>query len=187
MLIRRTAASLISVAALGVGAVGLASPVAAAPPDQSGLINVNVSDLVVQVPIGIAANICDVNVAVLVGDLIDDAAACNAAAAPNAETDITRPAGGPGTQEGLVNVNVSNILIQAPIGVVANVCDVNVAVLANLVVDEAVPCEGSADPAAGDSATTCRAATRPRAARVSTCRRVGMATCRHVRNAGGPP
>ena len=35
-----------------------------------------------------------------------------------------------------MNVNVSDITIQAPIGVVANVCDVNVAVLANLVADD---------------------------------------------------
>jgi hypothetical protein len=152
MRIRRTVASLASVAALGVGSVALASPAAAAPP-QSGLINVNVSDLVVQVPIAVAANICDVNVAVLVQDLIDDAARCDAAAEPNAETDITRPADGPPNQEGLVNVNVSDINIQAPIGVVANVCDVNVAVLAGLVVDDTAPCTGSADP---DSTITMR-------------------------------
>jgi hypothetical protein len=145
MRIRRTVASLASVAALGVGGLTLASPAAAAPP-QSGLINVNVSDLVVQIPIAVAANICDVNVAVLVGELIDDAAACNASASPNADTDITRPADGPSNQEGLVNVNVSDINIQAPIGVVANVCDVNAAVLVNLVADDSAPCTGSADP-----------------------------------------
>ena len=47
---------------------------------------------------------------------------------------------------GLVDVNVSDIAIQAPIGVVADVCDVNVAVLAGLVDDAATPCTGSADP-----------------------------------------
>ena len=35
-----------------------------------------------------------------------------------------------------MNVNVSDINIQAPIGVVANVCDVNAAVLVNLVADD---------------------------------------------------
>jgi hypothetical protein len=139
--------TLTAATALAAGAtVGFAAPAVAAPPNQSGLVNVNVSDLDVQIPIGIAANICDVNVAVLVGDLVDDAAACNAAASPNAETDITPASGAPGTQEGLVNVNVSDIAIQAPIGVVANVCDVNVAVLANLVDDASAPCTGSADP-----------------------------------------
>ena len=144
MSIRRTAAACASVATLGFGGVLLAAPASAAPPAQSGLVNVNVSDLVVQIPIGIAANICDVNVAVLVQDLVDDAATCSAAADPEATT-ITPAGDGPPTQEGLVNVNVSDIQIQAPIGVVANVCDVNVAVLANLV-DDAVPCEASSDP-----------------------------------------
>jgi hypothetical protein len=139
--------TLTAATALAAGsALALAAPASAAPPTQSGLVNVNVSDLVVQIPVGIAANICDVNVAVLVQDLLDDAAACNAAASPDATADITRPAGGPRTQEGLVNVNVSDIAIQAPIGIVANVCDVNVAVLVGLVGDNAAPCTGSADP-----------------------------------------
>lgn len=146
MLVRRTVASLASIAALGVGAVSLASPAAAQPPNQSGLVNVNVSDLVVQIPIGIAANICDVNVAVLAGLVDDDAAPCNAAANPNADADITQATGGPGRQEGLVNVNVSSIAIQAPIGVVANVCDVNVAVLVQDLLDDSAACTGSADP-----------------------------------------
>ncbi|GAB3301328.1 hypothetical protein GCM10027451_04470 [Geodermatophilus aquaeductus] len=139
--------TLTAATALAAGAtVGLAAPAAAQPPDQSGLVNVNISDLDVQIPIGIAANICDVDVAVLVQDLLDDAAQCDAVATPNAV--ITRPAddGAPGTQEGLVNVNVSNIAIQAPIGVVANVCDVNVAVLVSGLVDDSAPCTGSADP-----------------------------------------
>lgn len=139
--------TLTAATALAAGAtVSMAAPALAAPPTQSGLVNVNVSDLVVQVPIGIAANVCDVDVAVLVQDLIDDAAACNASATPDATADITRPAGGPTTQEGLVNVNVSDIAIQAPIGVVANVCDVNVAVLTGLLADDAAACTGSADP-----------------------------------------
>jgi hypothetical protein len=139
--------TLTAATALAAGAtVGFAAPAVAQPPDQSGLVNVNVSDLVVQIPIGLAANICDVNVAVLAGLVDDDAAACEAAANPNAETDITPASGGPGTQEGLVNVNVSDILIQAPIGVVANVCDVNVAVLVQDLLDDAAECTGSADP-----------------------------------------
>jgi hypothetical protein len=45
-----------------------------------------VTDLVVQMPIGIAANVCDVNVGILIRDLRDDAAACDAAALPEAIT-----------------------------------------------------------------------------------------------------
>ncbi len=36
----------------------------------------------VQVPVSVAANVCDVNVAVLVDDLVDDAASCDAVANP---------------------------------------------------------------------------------------------------------
>jgi hypothetical protein len=125
--------------------VGLAGP-AGAQPQQNGLINVNISDLDVQVPIGIAANVCDVSVAVLAQLALDDAAPCTASADPDAE--ITRVGGngaGP-RQEGLVNVNASDITVQIPVGVAANVCDVSVAVLTGLAVDDAARCEASADP-----------------------------------------
>src|SRR5687767_4483372 len=49
-------------------------------PRQTGLINVNLEDVTAQVPIAIAANICNVDVAVLVGDMFDDAATCQAGA-----------------------------------------------------------------------------------------------------------
>ena len=52
-------------------------------------------------------------------------------------------------KEGLVNVNISDLDVQIPIGVAANVCDVTVAglaVLAGLVVDEAAAGDASADP-----------------------------------------
>jgi hypothetical protein len=47
-----------------------------------------VTDLVVQVPIGIAAKVCDFNVGIRIRDLRDDAAACDAAALPEAITTI---------------------------------------------------------------------------------------------------
>jgi hypothetical protein len=47
---------------------------------------VNVADLVVQVPIGIAANVCDVNV--WVSQLRDTAAPCDATGTPGAITVI---------------------------------------------------------------------------------------------------
>ena len=42
-------------------------------------MNVLVQDVVIQVPIAIAANVCDVNVAVL-AEIVDSAAACSATA-----------------------------------------------------------------------------------------------------------
>jgi hypothetical protein len=101
------------------------------PPLQDGLINVNVSDVVVQLPIALAANVCDVNVNALSrqvdrGDTECDSAAESGATVP--WNDGNR--NGNGQQRGLVNVNVSDIVVQAPISVAANVCDVNVNVLA---------------------------------------------------------
>ena len=54
--------------------------------EQSGLINVNVQDVALQVPVSVAlpisaaANVCDVSVVVLVGLALDDAAECDATA-----------------------------------------------------------------------------------------------------------
>ena len=131
-------------ATLAAGATfGLAGPAAAAPPQQSGLVNVNVTDLTVQIPIGIAANVCDLNIAVLAQDLLDDAADCDA----NVENglEVTPADGGPTQQEGLVNVNLEDIAVQVPIGVAANICDVNVAVLVSSIVDDAARCDADAD------------------------------------------
>jgi hypothetical protein len=71
MQIRRTAATLASVAALGIGGVALAAPASAEPVVTGGLVNITVVDVLnnvdvnVQVPIGVAANVCGVNAAVL--------------------------------------------------------------------------------------------------------------------------
>jgi hypothetical protein len=68
-----------------VAALSLSSVVPVAAQQQEGLVNVNVTDVgvVVQVPIGIAANVCGVNAAVLAeqlpGDVECDADAQSAA------------------------------------------------------------------------------------------------------------
>ena len=117
-------AAVLGAAALSLGVAGPAS----AAPTQEGLVNVNVSDVTAQVPIGIAANLCDINAAVLAQAADVGPAECDA----TAESIATRgPGGGPAPdQEGLVNVNISDITVQVPVSVAANVCDVNVAVLA---------------------------------------------------------
>jgi hypothetical protein len=135
---------LATTAALTAGAfMGMAGP-ANAQPQQNGLVNVNITDVAVQVPIGIAANVCDVNVAVLVNDLADRAAQCNADADSNAEITPTADSG-PVVQQGLVNLNLDNVGVQVPIGIAANICDVNVAVLVSSLVDDAARCDADAD------------------------------------------
>lgn len=125
-------------AALTVFAVSTAT--ASAQSKQEGLVNVAVENVVVQIPIAVAANVCDLNVAVL-SEIADQAGTCTATA------DSAASAGPSGNgnvrQEGLVNVLIEDVVIQAPIAVAANVCDVNVAVLAR-VLDDASACEAVA-------------------------------------------
>jgi hypothetical protein len=139
---RRIQAAL-TLAACVVMAAVFAVP-ASAQNQQRGLVNVAVEDVIVQVPVAVAANVCDVNVAVL-ADVQDDAAACEATA------DSTATAGPNSNQstrqQGLVNVLLDDVLVQVPVSVAANVCDVNVAVLAQLE-DTAQACQATADAAA---------------------------------------
>lgn len=141
---KRFLVSMIGAGAMTVGGVAAATPAAAQPPTQQGLVNVAITDVGVQIPVALAANICDVNVAVLVSDLQDDSADCVADA--DSTADITfAPGSGPTTQRGLVNVLVEDVAVQVPIGIAANVCDVNVAVLVDQFLDSASDCNADAD------------------------------------------
>jgi hypothetical protein len=112
--------------------------------EQTGLVNVNLQDLAlaipvsVAVPIGIAANVCDVSVLSL-----QDQTGPTECTAKNNSTALSEAVaaamtgqgggGGPSNEQtGLVNVNVQDlalavpISVAVPIGVAANVCDVSV-------------------------------------------------------------
>jgi hypothetical protein len=120
----------------GTLSVGAATPAMAQPVLQQGLVNINIGDVVLQVPIAIAANVCDVNVAALVGDFRDSGeAVCDAFAESGATVTPAPPGGGPVVQQGLVNVNIGDVTIQVPITAAANICDVNVAVLVGEFID----------------------------------------------------
>jgi hypothetical protein len=140
-LLRKFFAAVVATTTLSL--MGAAS--VSAQPEQTGLVNVNISGNVVQVPIGIAANICDVNVAVLVNDFLDEAAPCRADATSGAVF-VTSPDGTeqPGDQTGLINLNISGNTVQIPVAAALNVCDVNVAVLVDLFDDDAATCEARA-------------------------------------------
>ena len=120
------------------GVVGANTPTSV---DQDGLVNLNLTGVTAQLPIDLAANLCDVTVDVLVSELDDGSAPCNASS--NADAVVTTEDGGPVAQEGLVNVNVTDVVVQAPISVVANVCDVTVAVLVSRLQDAASPCDAT--------------------------------------------
>jgi hypothetical protein len=138
--------SIFAVLTAAMSMLVLASPATAAR--QNGLVNINVEDNVVQVPVAIAANICDVTVGVLVADLADDSTAtCDALAASSA---TVTPAGDGGStrQDGLINVNLENNTVQIPIAAAANVCDVDVFVLASaILLDDATSCDARAGAA----------------------------------------
>jgi hypothetical protein len=119
---------LVAVVALAAS-VGLAAPASA---QQEGLVNLAVTDVNVQVPVAVAANICDVNVNALaqqdrVGGATCDATADSLARGGPRDND---PGAGGTPQDGLINVLIDDVNVQVPISVAANVCDVNVGVLA---------------------------------------------------------
>jgi hypothetical protein len=78
------AATLAGVAALSFTGVALAGPASAQPVVTGGLINVtaidviDIQDVVVQVPVGVAANVCNVSVAAVLAAAANDDAACDA-------------------------------------------------------------------------------------------------------------
>jgi hypothetical protein len=123
---------------------------ASAQTHQNGLVNLNLENVTVQVPIGVAANVCDVNIAVL-ANLVDTGTTqpCTALANTDASAVTVGAPTGTTTQNGLVNVNVSNVTIQVPIAAAVNICDVNAAVLAALSDVGGSSCDATANSSAG--------------------------------------
>ena len=110
--------------------VGVVPATAADNRAGDSLVNVQVGDVTVLVPIAVAANLCDVAVNVLAQQA--DAPARCTATAESVATPGTGDAGGGGNQAGnsLVNVQIGDITALIPIAVAANICDVSVNVLA---------------------------------------------------------
>jgi len=92
MNIRRSLATVGVSVALATASLGVAAPAqAASPVVTGGLVNVTIVDLVditnvtVQVPVAVAATICDVNVAILLAAIEDTGtASCTATASSRA-------------------------------------------------------------------------------------------------------
>jgi len=138
-------ARILAVLAVAVMVTAFAGPALAAT--QEGLVNVNVSDVTVQAPIAVAANVCDTNVNALAEQLRLGGADCDAQATSDA---VFTPSEGPAPdQNGLVNVNVDDVVVQLPITVAANVCDTNVNVLARQFRAGGATCDAVADADAG--------------------------------------
>jgi len=124
-------------------ATALTCVVAAAPAsaqNQSGLVNVAVVDNTVQIPIGVAANVCGLTVNVLATGILTGPTACDAVAGATA-TAAPRNGGAGGNQSGLVNLFVANNTIQVPVGIAANICGVTANVLAQAVHTGGATCD----------------------------------------------
>jgi len=125
---------------------GTASATLAQPTnDQSGLINVNLQEVLVQVPIsvalpiGVAANVCNVSVIEFAetGPTVCDAENNSIGVSRAVADAVLGTSGGNGggarnQQSGLVNVNIQELTLQVPVslavpvGIAANVCNVSV-------------------------------------------------------------
>ena len=138
-------AAVLAVSAISAGAA--ASP-AIAQTNQSGLVNVAVVDNPVQIPLGVAANICGVTAAVLSQQINTGNVSCSAIS--NATAFSMGSGGGGSTQQnGLVNVAVTGNTIQIPISAAANVCGVGVAVLSQFTSTGPVACTARSRGSAG--------------------------------------
>ena len=120
--------ALFAVVAASLSCVVAASPASAAT-NQSGLVNVAVVGNTVQIPIGIAANVCGVAVNVLAQGILTGPTACDAVSGATA-TSSGNNHGGNTNQSGLVNLAVTDNTIQVPVGIAANICGVTANVLA---------------------------------------------------------
>src|SRR4051794_15905879 len=117
---------LLAVVATAAVGVTVASPGSAA--NQNGLVNVAVVDNTVQIPIGIAANVCGLTVNALAGGILTGPTACDAVSGATATA--APDTGNGGNQRGLVNLYVADNTIQVPVGIAANICGVTANVLA---------------------------------------------------------
>jgi hypothetical protein len=135
---------LAAVMSIAVVSLAMSAGSASAQP-QTGLVNVDISGNTVQVPISIAANLCDTTVAVRVADLREDGRTrCDADATADAVS-TGDGGGGGGPQTGLVNVRISDNTVQIPIAAAANVCDTTIAILAVDVAAGGATCDAVAN------------------------------------------
>jgi hypothetical protein len=115
-------------AAAAVAAIAVPAGTASAQ-DQDGLVNVLVTDTQIAVPVSVAANLCDLNVAVLAEQVDAGPTSCTA----NADSEASHQGGNGGgnvQQDGLVNIALIDTQVAVPVALAANLCDINVGVLA---------------------------------------------------------
>lgn len=130
---------LVAVTATCALAFGVSVAPASAQTQQEGLVNVSLTDTNVQVPVAVAANICNVNANVIATGVFDGSDECDSASRADAGNGGGN--GGATRQSGLINVSLTDTNIQVPIGIAANVCNVNANVITSLVFDGNDDCD----------------------------------------------
>ena len=131
--------------------VAIAVPAgSASAQDQDGLVNVLVTDTQIAVPVSVAANLCDVNVGILAEQVDTGQTACASTADSEASHQFGN-GGGNVQQDGLVNIAVTDTQIAVPVAVAANLCDINVGVLARQLRVGDTDCDATADSLASHS------------------------------------
>jgi len=133
-------------ALVATGALALGAGSAQAATQQEGLVNVSLTDTTVQVPVAVAANICNVNANVIATGAFDGSDQCDAASKSKA-TDHGG-SGGSTKQSGLINVSLTDTTVQVPIGIAANICNVNANVISSLTFDANDKCTAVTDATA---------------------------------------
>src|SRR4051812_9510707 len=117
------------VAALATSALALGVSAGPASAQQNGLVNVDLSNNNVQVPVAVAATICGVQANVIASNNFAGNALCTSASRSTA-TGGGGGGGGGAPQSGLINVAITGNNVQVPIGIAADICGVQANVIA---------------------------------------------------------
>lgn len=133
---------IVAVAMTTATAAAMAAGPAAAQP-QSGLVNVDIANNTVQVPISVAANVCGVQAGVLATGLASAPYQCTSSSSGTATVTPSTGTGGGGPQQGLVNLAITGNTIQVPVGLAANLCQIQAGVLASEMVQGAGTCKAT--------------------------------------------
>jgi hypothetical protein len=138
-----------SLAVLAAIVTAFAGSAPATAQNQSGLVNVAIVDNTVQIPIGVAANVCGVAVNILASNILNGDTTCSAVSGATATFGGGGGGGGGGNQQGLINLYVANNTVQVPVGIAANICGVAANVLASNIVNGTATCDAMGNGTAG--------------------------------------
>jgi hypothetical protein len=127
---RKLALGFIGSAVLSLALVGSAMAAPGGNKAGDSLVNVQLSDITILVPVAVAANLCDINVNALAAQVDAGDTTCEATAESAASPGWNSGGGGNQAGDSLVNVQIDDVFVAVPIALAANLCDVNVNVLA---------------------------------------------------------